>query len=238
VLLLLGLTGGGIGVWVHFTNMSWDDTNNALQALSVSALNTERIRPALIATAVVYLVFLVLLAIMSFARSFVEAAHDATGQTGAGSTVYLVFNVLIALPWQFITLWLVFILLGDCLWAGLVYTLRGSVRYTVDTYGDTAQPSWYPSSGQPCPGTCLDLQRYTFISSSLQNACVCDMTKLRNSLYYLDDAYNHLAPVLVGAFVMYVCAALLGVNLSCQYAHTSREKDYITRATHKQFVGF
>ena len=39
-----------------------------------------QLNPAIIATAVVYLVILALLAVLSFARSFVEAAHDATGK--------------------------------------------------------------------------------------------------------------------------------------------------------------
>jgi len=39
----------------------------------------SKVYPALIATAVVYLVILALLGVVSFARSFVEAAHDATG---------------------------------------------------------------------------------------------------------------------------------------------------------------
>lgn len=38
-----------------------------------------QLRPALIATAVVFIVLLALIAILSYAHSFVEAALDATG---------------------------------------------------------------------------------------------------------------------------------------------------------------
>ena len=47
---------------------------------SVNHICPPQLNPAIIATAVVYLVILALLAVLSFARSFVEAAHDATGR--------------------------------------------------------------------------------------------------------------------------------------------------------------
>ena len=43
------------------------------------AMTCLQLRPALIATAVVFIVLLALIAILSYAHSFVEAALDATG---------------------------------------------------------------------------------------------------------------------------------------------------------------
>ena len=51
-----------------------------LVTISVNHTCPPQLNPAIIATAVVYLVILTLLAVLSFARSFVEAAHDATGK--------------------------------------------------------------------------------------------------------------------------------------------------------------
>ena len=64
---------------VYFSQQAKTNTWNGLSALSVSSTDFSYLNPVLIATAVIYLVILALLAVVSFARSFVEAAHDATG---------------------------------------------------------------------------------------------------------------------------------------------------------------
>ena len=64
---------------VYFTQQARTNTSNGLSVLSVSSTDFSYLNPVLIATAVIYLVILALLAVVSFARSFVEAAHDATG---------------------------------------------------------------------------------------------------------------------------------------------------------------
>lgn len=50
-----------------------------MNTLGVKAYNIERPRPAIIATAVFVLFTIVMITALSFARSFIEAAHDATG---------------------------------------------------------------------------------------------------------------------------------------------------------------
>lgn len=57
----------------------YNKTKAGLDVLGVDAYNIERSRPAIIATGTTALFIVVLMAAMSFARSFIEAAHDATG---------------------------------------------------------------------------------------------------------------------------------------------------------------
>jgi hypothetical protein len=47
--------------------------------LNIEAKNVDRINGGLIATAVTYLVLILIIFLMSLWRSFIEAAHDATG---------------------------------------------------------------------------------------------------------------------------------------------------------------
>ena len=63
---------------VYFSQQAKTNTWNGLSALSVSSTDFSYLNPVLIATAVIYLVILALLAVVSFARSFVEAAHGTT----------------------------------------------------------------------------------------------------------------------------------------------------------------
>ncbi len=70
----------------------------------------------MIGTSVTYIVMVVLVLIISFARSFIEAAHDATGQTGTSATVYLWCNGIISTLWYVVVVWLVFVCIADSIW--------------------------------------------------------------------------------------------------------------------------
>jgi hypothetical protein len=49
------------------------------------------------------------------------------GLSGAGSTVWLVFNAIFAVGWWLIVLWLIVALMGCSIWAGLLYVIRGTI---------------------------------------------------------------------------------------------------------------
>lgn len=46
----------GLGVWIHFTNTAKNKTLDGLDYLGIQIAHTQRIKPALIATAITYLV--------------------------------------------------------------------------------------------------------------------------------------------------------------------------------------
>ncbi len=72
---------------IYHGNKMYDHTNDGLEVLGISADNLQLPKPAIIATAVVSLVLVVVLAGLSLARSFIEAAHDATGAYATGRLV-------------------------------------------------------------------------------------------------------------------------------------------------------
>jgi len=154
--------------------------------------------------------------------------------------VWLVLNVLLAIPWWLLTLWMVLLIMGCTVWQGLVYVLKGSIQSLFDRYGtDGPMPPvvWLPSDNQPCPGQCLDLTYFGFIDESLESSCVCDYAKLHASHDKLDDAYRFGIATIIGVWGMFLSALFLLVNFACQFSHTKREKEYIRRLTFKQFVG-
>lgn len=57
-------------------------------------------------------------------------------------------------------------------------------------YGRLPAMVWLPSDGVPCPGQCLNLTYFTFISSSMQNSCICDYNKLASARDSFSDAYQ------------------------------------------------
>ncbi len=65
---------------IYFTQECRDKTRSALEFLDVDAKNVERLTPGLIATAITYIVLILIIYFMSLWRSFIEAAHDATGE--------------------------------------------------------------------------------------------------------------------------------------------------------------
>ncbi len=72
---------------IHFGLTTYNDSNDALNTLGVDAYNFNRPKPAVIATSCVYLFVVVLLVLLSLARSFIEAAHDATGESSASTVL-------------------------------------------------------------------------------------------------------------------------------------------------------
>lgn len=69
---------------IYFTQECRDKTRSALEFLDVDAKNVERLTPGLIGTAIAYIVLILIIYFMSLWRSFIEAAHDATGESGGG----------------------------------------------------------------------------------------------------------------------------------------------------------
>ncbi len=45
------------------------------------------------------------------------------------------------------------------------------------------------------------------------------------------------AAMYAGIWLMFIGSLCLLVNFACQFAHTSREREYIRRLTYKQFIG-
>lgn len=239
-LFSLGLLAGSLGVWIHFVVEMKNKTVDALDALSVTAHHIDRPTAAMIATSVVFLVTVVFVVGLSLARSFIEAAHDATGLSGGGSTVWMVLNVIFAIPWWLLTLWMVVLVMGCTIWEGLVYVLRESIQSLFDRFGVAGPdppPTWIPSDNTPCPGQCLDLTSFGFIDESLASSCICDYAKLQASHKLLKDGYRFGVAVIIGIWGMFISALLLLVNFACQFSHTKREKEYIKRLTYKQFIG-
>ena len=65
---------------IYFTNYCYSHTNDALSTLGVSSTNyLSRIHTAVVPTAVLLLVFGVLIWFLGMWRGFIEAAHDTTG---------------------------------------------------------------------------------------------------------------------------------------------------------------
>jgi hypothetical protein len=64
---------------IHFVNLVYNSTSDGLGVLGVAAYNLDRPRTAMIATSCLYLFWIVVVFLLCFARSFIEAAHDATG---------------------------------------------------------------------------------------------------------------------------------------------------------------
>jgi len=234
VIELLLLMGGGISVWIYYSIQSKNNTSSGLASLNVGAFNYNSLDPILIGTSVVFLVILVMVAILSFARSFIEAAHDATGQTGGGATAYLWCNGILGTVWFIIVLWLVLVLLADVIWAFCLYLVKGSITHQMSVY---VNATWVPSSGATCPGQCFSLTYFSFISDNFDNACVCDQVTLNNAYNSFSSAYTNMIAVLVGAFVIYVTGMALSINLACQFSHTKRENELIHRVTENSFVG-
>lgn len=69
---------------INFVNVVYTYTKDGMDFLGVEAPDLDRPKPAMIATSVVYLTILVIVTLLSFIRSFIEAAHDATGGGSQG----------------------------------------------------------------------------------------------------------------------------------------------------------
>ncbi|GLC55665.1 hypothetical protein PLESTB_001012400 [Pleodorina starrii] len=221
----------GLGVWAYYTNRCKDLTLDGLDELDITAKNVDRINDALIATAITYLVTSLLIFLMSLWRSFVEAAHDATGLVARGSTVFLFIAFLLNTFWWLITLWLVLLIMGNTLWGVSLYIVVGAVKQAKVDIATFGAATWLPSRNQPCPGQCLDLTPFAFISSDLKDACICDTAKLEAARRTFDRAYDLFIAVAVGNFVMFVAGLCLLMNFTGQFSHTKRERELLTRVT-------
>ncbi|KAG1681320.1 hypothetical protein FOA52_007366 [Chlamydomonas sp. UWO 241] len=233
------LLGAMIGLWVAFGMRAYNGTSDGLKLLSITATDVDRAQPAVIATAVVFLVILLCVAIVSFWRSFVEASHDATGMSGGAATAYLVINALVSTCWWLITVFLTVMVAFTSIWYWVVYLLQGSIQTSIDvTAAASLLPvAWIPSSGLPCPSQCYDLTEFVFLDSSFANSCTCDKATLTVAVDTFQKAQSDLLPATIGIFILTASAIALALNLASQFSHTKREKECIRRATSKQFEG-
>ncbi|KXZ50255.1 hypothetical protein GPECTOR_17g893 [Gonium pectorale] len=206
---------------------------NAIDDLSINAKNLDRINPALVATAIAYLVVALVIYVMSLWRSFIEAAHDATGTPSRGAVAFMVFGVILTSGWWLVLMWLMLLLMGNTVWAAVIYVTEQAIdqaRQDLVTFGS---PTWLPSSKLPCPGQCLDLTTFAFISSELK---VRMREKLSKSQSAFQGAYDYSIAVLAGNWGMLVAASLLIMNYVCQFAHTKRERELLMRVSSRPYL--
>lgn len=220
-----------LGVWAAFTKKCRDYTIDALDELDITVKNLDRINPALIATAITYLVLAVLLYITSLWRSFIEAGHDATGVVNQGSTAWMVISVFLDFGWFWIFIWVILMAMADVVWAALVYLSKEAIKAALLAIAKYGAATWLPSSGQPCPGQCINLTFFAFVSSELQDACICDEDKLRSAQHTFDKTYTQMTGVLVGIWVMLLASLCLLINTMCQISHTRRERELLQRVS-------
>ncbi|GLI61162.1 hypothetical protein VaNZ11_003448 [Volvox africanus] len=224
-----------LGVWAYYTRRCKDLTLEALDDLGIKAKNVDRINIALIATAITYLALVMVIFLMSLWRSFIEAAHDAVGLVSRGAMVFLVLNFLFTTGWWITMMWLVLLIMGNTLWATCLYILIGSIKKAKEDIAKFGAATWLPSRNLPCPGQCLDLTTFTFITSELKDACICDTDKLEAARGAFDHAYGIFPGIAVGNFVMFVAGVLLLMNLACQFSHAKRERELLSRITAKVY---
>ncbi|PNH10914.1 hypothetical protein TSOC_002319 [Tetrabaena socialis] len=157
-----------LGVWANYTRQGRNRTVDALADLDIEAKNLDRINPALIATAITFLVVAMVIYLMSLWRSFIEAAHDASGHPARGALAFLVISFMLNTVWGLMVMWLVLLLMANTVWAAVLYVTEKAIVQAmtdIDTFGPA---TWLPSRGLPCPGQCLDLTAFVFIDGQLQ----------------------------------------------------------------------
>lgn len=59
--------------------------------------------------------------ILAQPRHFMHAIVKLAGSTGEGSTLWLWLNGLVSAVWWIVTIWMVLLIMGSTLWAGLLY---------------------------------------------------------------------------------------------------------------------
>ncbi|EFJ47030.1 hypothetical protein VOLCADRAFT_92405 [Volvox carteri f. nagariensis] len=224
-----------LGVWAYFTRRCRSLTIDALDDLGITAKNISRINSALIATAIAYLVLAILIFFMSLWRSFIEASHDALGHIARGAKAFLILNFLTSTGWLAVMLWLVLLIMGNTLWGVCLYVIIGAINQAkkdMVTYGTA---TWLPSRNQPCPGQCLNLTPFTFVTAQLKDACICDTDKLDAAQNAFQQAYDIFPAVAVGNFIMLLAGLWLLVNFACQFSHAKRERELLSRIESKMY---
>jgi hypothetical protein len=146
-------TSARLPLQAYFTRRGRDLTLQALTNIDIMAKNVGRINPALVATAITYLVLILCIYLMALWRSFIEAAHDASGEwhsaheaplkpvlpvqllthmrtvAGApakGAMVFLVLAGLFITVWFCGIYWIILLLNGATVWATTLYVMYKS----------------------------------------------------------------------------------------------------------------
>jgi hypothetical protein len=223
---------------VHFGLQTYDDTKAGLASLGITANgNVDRSRPAVIATAAAVLGTALLALGVSAGRGAVQAAHDRTGCTDAKSRVWMFFSVLASLVFWAGTAWLLVMAMASLAWVVFLYVARAGLGYFLNATSQVPNLSAAASTavfGTGCQPTCLDLGYFKFLQTSgsfnIASTCVCDRGAMQAASNSFADAEGVAWATLAGIYIMVGAAAILLVNLACQYARTASEREYLLRA--------
>jgi hypothetical protein len=218
---------------VHFGLQTYDDTKAGLAFLGITANGSvDRLRPAIIATAAAVLGIMFLALGVSAGRGAVQAAHDRTARADALGPVWMFFSVLTSLAWWAGIAWLLVMTLASLAWVVLLYVARGGLAYIMHTTVEVPSLSSKAVLGSTCQPACLHLSYLqTTGRFNVASTCVCDRGAMQAASNSFADAEGVAWSMLVGFCVMVWAAVILLVNLACQYASTTSEREYLLRAT-------
>ncbi|KAG2499657.1 hypothetical protein HYH03_002595 [Edaphochlamys debaryana] len=223
------------GVWAYYTKTSVNKTEDSVSYMDAYAPDLNRFNDSLVGTSIAYLVLIMIIYVMCLWRSFIEAAHDATGVTAKGATAFLVLTYIWITCWWCMLVWLVFLLQANTLWQGSIVSLSDSCDRTLAAIVKYGPATWLPSRNLPCPGQCLDLSMVNFLSVDYTDSCICDQDKLTESQSMLQDAYDNMIGVQVGNWVMLAAGLFLLMSYVGAFSHTKRERELLTRVGVKRY---
>ena len=235
---------------VHYTNGAYYYSKYGLQILGIDkltiynvAFDINRIVTSLTATAVVYLVFGLMIVLVGTWRGWQALDQDLNGRVYDNQTGLTLFTIFILqIVWCLVMLWLVLLMMGDAVVVAFLYTVKGGLYSSIRAQF-WAQSYWSPLPYQDkytCPATCYSANSIPFFGLTNSNGrfqqggCICDQPTLLDAYNAFANAYNQTSGMFVGIFFMYIYGSFLSYYLSSMWSRTRCEMDMFQRVSANQ----
>lgn len=165
---------------MHYTNAVFYYAKHGFQILGIdqlliynTAFNLTRVYTSLTATAIVYLIFGLMIVILGTWRGWQALDQDLNGRVydnQAGLTMFMIF--ILQIVWFLIMLWLVLLMMGDAVFVAWIYVVKGGLYSSIRAQF-WAQNQWTPTPYQN-PYTCpVSWRSSVYSRANLPNHVPC-----------------------------------------------------------------
>mmetsp|Transcript_17965 Transcript_17965/g.32805 ORF Transcript_17965/g.32805 Transcript_17965/m.32805 type:complete len:254 (-) Transcript_17965:323-1084(-) len=194
----------GVAIWTHFTILSYHGMLAAATRLgaTVDILKSPMILKSVQATTSVYMIFCVLLFVLAYYKKYMIISAGAQP-----SSHVIIQRTCQALWWMFMV-WVVVLLTGQSSMLTYASVMRGVISKALD-WQTNSKPSGEYLNPLICPGNCLNLGLYNFLSVDSRYSCICDndlLTSVSNDLHIIPKS---TAGIMVGLWLMYIMGDVL-----------------------------
>lgn len=222
-----------VAIWDAYSRKALHGTRDSLAILNLN-IDTKVVWGAEALAFTVALVIIMALAMLALGagRSVIAYQADRTGATRMGGRLmaWMWLDAIFVGCWFLLTLWLLLLLLGQCLWMAACWGLNTSIKVGTSSAlanNGTNTTIYHNDTASTCYSACVDLSSFEWALGN--DTCFCTLGVVDEADAAMQAAMGELGGAVVGAVMLLITGMWILMASAAEFGVTRRERQLLRR---------